>query len=149
MIKLRPAVPADSRHILDLWARYYGEEGYDFDRGAAEDALAQLLGNEDFGRLWVADHEGDIVGYAVVTFGFSLEYGGADAFVDDIYILAEHRNQGLAGQALQLIEEACITRGVRALHLEVERHKDTPLGLYRRRGFRDHDRFLLTKDLIP
>ena len=35
--------------------------------------------------------------------------------------------------------------GVNALHLEVERHRDTALELYRRRGFEDYERYLMTK----
>jgi hypothetical protein len=36
---------------------------------------------------------------------------------------------------------------VRALHLEVERSKESALGLYSSVGFEDHDRCLMTKRL--
>jgi hypothetical protein len=48
-------------------------------------------------------------------------------------------------QALQVAEAACCEAGVRALHLEVEHRKDTAAELYRRSGFADHQRVLMTK----
>ena len=42
-------------------------------------------------------------------------------------------------------EGVCRGRGVRALHLEVERENTRAQSIYRRAGFVDHDRYLLTK----
>ncbi len=41
--------------------------------------------------------------------------------------------------------QACRELGVRALHLEVERENVEAQALYRRIGYKDHDRYLLTK----
>ena len=35
--------------------------------------------------------------------------------------------------------------GVNAIHLEVDRGNDPACELYRRAGYQDHDRFLMTK----
>ena len=35
--------------------------------------------------------------------------------------------------------------GVSALHLEVERQNEAAQGFYRRLGFKDHDRYLMTR----
>jgi ribosomal protein S18 acetylase RimI-like enzyme len=43
------------------------------------------------------------------------------------------------------MEEACRDHGITALHLEVERTNLRAAALYRRLGFRDHDRYLLTQ----
>lgn len=47
--------------------------------------------------------------------------------------------------ALQRVEEVCRMEGIRALHLEVDRGNTRAQELYRRVGYRDHDRYLLTK----
>lgn len=57
----------------------------------------------------------------------------------------EERGRGLGREALQLMEQACRKAGVRARHLEVERGKEGAIELYRRMGFVDHARHLMTR----
>jgi ribosomal protein S18 acetylase RimI-like enzyme len=87
------------------------------------------------------------VGYAVLLFGYSLEYRGRDAFVDDVYLAPARRGRGLGRTVLEQVESAARELGVRALHLEVERENAAAQALYRRRGFRDTERLLMTKIL--
>jgi len=70
---------------------------------------------------------------------------GREAFVDELLIAESHRGRGLGREALEVAEEYCRQAGVNALHLEVERHRETALELYRRRGFEDFERYLMTK----
>jgi ribosomal protein S18 acetylase RimI-like enzyme len=144
----RSATVADIDAILALMRDYYAQEGYSVVESDARAALAQLIGAPTLGRVWVADAGSALVAYAVVTMGFSLEYGGRDAFVDDIYVVPQYRGQWLGQSALALVDAACREAGVRALHLEVERHKVGAQALYRRFGFVDHDRYLMTKRLV-
>jgi ribosomal protein S18 acetylase RimI-like enzyme len=44
-----------------------------------------------------------------------------------------------------VIDEACRELGVRALHLEVEKDNVPAAELYRKRGFEDRDRRLMTR----
>lgn len=48
---------------------------------------------------------------------------------------------------MTIAEQYCGEMGVAALHLEVERHRETARRLYERAGFTDHDRTLMTKYL--
>ena len=106
-----------------------------------------MIRDNRLGRLWVADADSGVVGYLAVTLGFSLEYRGRDAFVDELYIAEGYRGQGLGQAAMQVAETYCHEHGVKALHLEVERHREPALNLYRRVGFEEHDRYLMTKIL--
>jgi len=83
----------------------------------------------------------------VVTFGYSLEYGGRDAFIDELWVHERVRGQGIGTRALHMAEAACREQGIQALHLEVERTNAVAQQVYRRAGFVDHDRYLLTKRL--
>jgi diamine N-acetyltransferase len=144
---LRAATPADLAALLVLQRRYYSEDGYPWDEPAARSAASSLLEEPSLGRVWMVEEGGEAVGYFVLTFGYSLEYRGRDAFVDELYFGQSHRGRGLGREALRMVEEACRAEGVRALHLEVERDKPSALGLYRSAGFEDHDRYLMTKRL--
>jgi ribosomal protein S18 acetylase RimI-like enzyme len=141
----RRAVPADAEALLDLAQEFYREEGYPFDRTVARAAWDALLRDPGQGWAWVIRRREKPVGYLLVTFGYSLEYGGRTAFVDEIYLSPAHRGRGLGTKALALAERAAAEDGARAIHLEVERSNTKAHALYRRRGFTDRRRYLLTK----
>lgn len=145
--RFRLATEADLDAVLRMMRTYYAEDGYPFAEDEARRAAAELIRDRNLGRLWVAVDGGRAVGYLALTLGFSLEYRGRDAFIDELYLEPEHRGRGLGREALALAEARCRELGVEALHLEVERHREPALGLYRGAGFEDHDRYLMTKRL--
>jgi GNAT superfamily N-acetyltransferase len=147
MNRFRTAGEADLDAIVGLMRLYYAEDGYPFVEDEARQALRALIGDDRRGRLWVAEVEGRVVGYLAVTLGFSLEYRGVDAFIDELYVVAASRGGGLGTDALATAERYCREHGVKAIHLEVERHRIAALAIYRRAGFEDHDRYLMTKTL--
>ena len=57
----------------------------------------------------------------------------------------KYRGKGLGGKMLAHAEKAAKRLRVRAIHLEVTRHNELVLHFYRREGFKDHDRHLVTK----
>ncbi len=141
----RGALPQDAEHVVALMQRYYAEDGYEFDADAALSALQELLARPALGQVWCVEASGETVGYFVLTLGYSLEYRGVDAFLDELYLLPDYRGQGIGKQAVACLEDRARALNVRALHLEVERTKPRAIALYRRRGFDAHDRFLMTK----
>lgn len=144
----RPARAADVPALLDLVAAFYAGEGYPFDRSGARRAVTALLRDPGRGWVWVVERGATPVGYVVVTLAYSLEYLGRTAFVDEIYVVPAERGRGLGSKALALVERASAAAGIRAIHLEVERSNPKAHALYRRRGFDDRGRLLLTK-LLP
>ena len=68
--------------------------------------------------------------------------------MDELFVLPSHRGRGLGRRALEVIDEACGELGVHALHLEVEKDNFPAAELYRKRGFEDHDRLLMTRRFI-
>ena len=139
-MKFRRAAAEDVPALLDLQERFYAGEGYPYDRARMEHGMRELIANSSFGRLYLAPGA-----YLVVTFGFSLEFGGRDAFVDELYVADESRGQGLGTLALQVAEEICREAGIGALHLEVEHVNVRARALYERSGYKPHDRHLMTK----
>ena len=128
-------------------AAFYAEAGYAWREAEARRALTALLADPALGRVWIAERGGAAVAYAVLTLGFSLEYLGRDAFVDELYVRPEARRGGLARAAFDHMEAACRELGVGALHLEVEHGNDPAAALYRERGFADDGRRLWTRRL--
>ena len=145
----RPATAADVPALLGLMREFYADEGYPFSDAGASAAVLHLLEQDRVGRIWIAHGDRAPLGYVVLTFGYSLEHHGVVAFVDEVFVVSESRGRGLGTGALALAEAECRARGVRTLQLEVERENVAAQELYRRSGFKDHGRFLLTKRLTP
>jgi diamine N-acetyltransferase len=144
-IEVAVAGPEDGEAILDLMEQFYAGERYPYDREKARAALMPFLGEPALGRAWLFRDGDTPVGYFVLTLGWSLEYGGRDAFVDELFVSPSHRGRGLGRRALETMDEACRELSVSALHLEVEKDNLKAAELYRKRGFEDHDRRLMSK----
>jgi GNAT superfamily N-acetyltransferase len=148
-VTIERARTGDCETILDLMEQFYSGESYPFERARARNALVPLLADPAKGVVFLLRERGGAIGYAVLTLGWSLEYQGLDAFVDELYVVASHRGRGLGSRALDAVEKSCRELGVHALHLEVERDNRAARDLYEKRDYRDNDRLLMTKRLTP
>jgi ribosomal protein S18 acetylase RimI-like enzyme len=140
-----PATSNEIEMLVAMMRELYAYDGLAFDEAIARRALMGLIDNETFGRVFLIRLGNEFAGYAVLTFGYSLEFHGRDAFVDELYLRDEYRERGIGKRALQLLTEVCADEGVNALHLEVERENTSAQAVYRKFGFEDHDRYLMTK----
>ena len=148
-VRVEPATPDDLEDLLPLMREFYAGERLPFDEAVLRRALAKLWLEPLHGAVWLARVEGHPVGYGVLCCGFSLEYRGRDAFVDELFVRPDRRNAGIGGHILDAMEAACRESGIEALHLEVDHDNPDGRRLYVRRGFVDHERHLMTKWLDP
>jgi ribosomal protein S18 acetylase RimI-like enzyme len=146
-VSVREATAEDIPAVLQMQQEFYGHSGDPWERAPFERAMQVLIANRDYGRFYVFESGHDTIGYLVITFGFSLEFGGRDAFVDELYVAPTERGAGKGTAALDLAERACREAGIHALHLEVHHHNPRARALYERKGFFAHDRHLMTKRL--
>jgi ribosomal protein S18 acetylase RimI-like enzyme len=144
---LRPARPDDLDALLPLLRDFCAEDGHPFDEGPARAALEGLLRDARHGRAFLIEDQGRLAGYLVVTFGYSIEFRGCDAFVDELYVIPGHRGRGLGREALRTAEACCREADARALHLEVGRDNGPAQQLYRSWGFADRSSYLMSKQL--
>lgn len=133
--------------LVDLMTGFYRESAFSLQPESTKAAFMKLLSDPALGRVWICEQNDEAIGYIVLTFGFSMEYGGRDAFVDDLFVRSEFRGRGLGKQLLDTLVRQCVRLDVRALHLEAGRSNDRAHALYRSFGFRDNNRQLLTKKL--
>lgn len=143
-IELRTAGAGDQDLLLALIRELYACEHIPFDAVRTARGLAGLLEDPSQGRVWLVERAGRPLGYAVLTLGYSLEFGGRFGLLDELFILEEHRGTGAGRQALARIAQSCREQGLLALRLEVERTNRVARELYRKVGFAAHDRDLMT-----
>jgi ribosomal protein S18 acetylase RimI-like enzyme len=116
-----------------------------FDSGEVCAALETFLARAELGQAWLLCLGERPAGYVILTLGYSFEFRGRDAFIDELYIEPEFRRMGLGRRAMEFVEEKARALNVNALHLEVDRGNDPAVELYRRTGYADRGRHLMTK----
>lgn len=141
----RVADPSDADTLVEMMRDFNKHERIAFDEREVRDVLTQLFANDSYGLACLLLLDDEVAGYVVITFGFSVEFRGRDALIDELFVKDEFRGRGLASAALRFAEGVCRERGIRALHLEVDRANTRAQSVYTRAGFADHDRYLLTK----
>ena len=143
----RKRVGATQRQtLLDLARAFHAEDGHPLsERGEA--AIGMIAGGHPLGRAWLIEEAGRTIGYAVLGLGFGIEYGGADAFVDDLYLVPEARGGGLGGAVLAPLEAEARGLGLAALFLVVDPDNLPARRLYDRAGFTETHWVLMAKRL--
>jgi diamine N-acetyltransferase len=144
-IQYLPVSEKDIPLLLDMMARFYAIDGYPFDEAVSRKNLAAFISGEHLGRIWLIENNGEIIGYVVLTFGFSFEFKGKTAFVDELFLQESFRGKGIGGMVLDFIDEHAKELELKALHLEVERRNESGKKLYVKKGFTEHERALMTK----
>lgn len=144
-VNFRLAHTTDIDLLTDFMQQFYTIDQYHFDEQIAREVLKTLIEDPSLGRLWIISTE-EAIGYIALTFGYSLEFHGRDAVVDELFLTAPYRHQGIGTQTLQFVYEQCPHLGVHALHLEVEHTNEAGLALYRKMGFQSHEhRYYMTR----
>lgn len=154
-LQLVPARSRDRAALLPRIAQLYAHEAIPFCPERVGAALDTLLDAPDWGTVFLLQvaaptpaEPPQTVGYSLVAYIYGLEFGGRVALIDELWIDAPWRGQGLGRRTLELLEQDCRDRAIVALRLEVGRTNQSARALYQRMGFQDLGRDFWTKPLI-
>ena len=142
MPEFRTATPADIPVLCALMRQYYAHDHFEFDPARATNALHTLL-RDARGAAWLLSVDNADIGYAVIVWSYSLEYGGLEAVLDELYLAPAARGSGLGRALMQHVTQAARDAGAVVLRLEAELNNDHARAFYTRMGFETLDRVLL------
>jgi len=145
----RKATLDDIPILVDLMQEFYAEANYPLDKHWAAASFSAFMQNESLGAVWIIFYDSEPAGHVVLTIRFSMEYGGFDAFIDDLFICSPYRRRGLGRVALRTPFDECERRKVRAVHVEVGHDNVAAKALYQSYGLEpyDNERLMLTARL--
>ncbi len=164
------AAGVDAGLVLGMMREFYAEEGLAFDEAAQGAALGAVLAQreEDAGEMpgavfWLRCASGSaaesaagrerspatatVAGYLVLTWGYSLEFGGRFVVLDEVWVAPPWRGRGEGRRAVEFALEWARARGAKALRLEVAHENGRARALYARAGLVGQARDLLTRRL--
>lgn len=137
--------------LLRLIALFCDVDGHPFDETRIKAALMPLLEHDDFGRIYLIvsqdEAEKDPAGYLVTTWGYSLESGGREALIDEIFV--RDRGTGLGSVAMMRVLETLKAEGFKVIFLETERLNRRARQFYGRFGFVEDDSIWMSRRLNP
>lgn len=142
---IRNASPDDLDRLLPAMQAFYVLEHLRWDEVRQRAAVASLIDSRRNGRLLVLEQDGELAGYAVVGFCFSLEFDGRYALLDELYVLPAFQGLGLGKQLMQQAEQLALAEGCRALRLEVNDDNPHARGIYERAGYTAQPRRLMSR----
>lgn len=133
----------DLDRLEPLVAAYHAFEGIEGTEEARKAALTPLLEGTPHGVAYLIGPRRAPVGYIVISFGYSVELGGIDGFIDEFFIRERVRGRGMGSEVLLTLLPALSDHGVKALHLEVDRDNERARRLYQRAGFEPREKYHL------
>jgi ribosomal protein S18 acetylase RimI-like enzyme len=122
---------------------FYAIDGVQIDIEESKKLFAQFIENENLGKAWLIFLESEIIGFVILTFVFSFEYGGKIAFIDELYLSENARSKGIGKQTMAFIAAESQKMDLRLLYLEVDDHNLNAKKLYLSAGFEFHNRLIM------
>ncbi len=131
-----------------LLQRFFHEEGFDTPADTIAHNARTLATIETCG-LFIAETGGTTIGVATISMEFGIEFGWS-AEMGDLYVLPEHRGQGVSNALAGAIEVFLLGKGAFGYQVTVtpyaEQHHALR-GFYQKLGFADEGRLILYKIL--
>ncbi len=145
-VTIRQATAADLEQLIPLCIDYCIADQHTVDESLIRVGVNGLLASADRGFVLVAcDEVGKLIGYAAVSAGWSIEIGGPDFVLDELFV--RDQGQGIGSDLVAAVETHCRSLGVKRIFLETERPNDRARLLYARLGFAQDDSIWMSKDL--
>lgn len=147
MTSIRKATPNDLNALSELLIEQFLEHDIELAFTELYIALTNMLDNEKLGFCLLAEKDGQPIGFAAISFAWTLEYGGKTAWLDELYILPDERNAGIGEKIVDAVIAEAKALDCKAIDLEVAAEHQRAEHLYRRKGFLPLNRRRWVKEL--
>jgi GNAT superfamily N-acetyltransferase len=141
---IRPCRPDDAETLVELvrgLARYERLEPYM--KATAEDFRTYLFGARPYGEALLAEQEGAAVGYALYFMSFSTFRGQPGIWLEDLFVLPEHRGRGIGKALLASVARIAVAHGCGRLEWSVLNWNAPAIDFYRGLGARPEDEWTM------
>lgn len=143
-VTVRRAAGIDADVVADFARAFHAEDGHPLSDAGVQALLLMLEPGFNDGLVLLVAMDGKACGYGVLSFGYGIEYGGPETFLEDIYVVPEQRSSRLGSILIGELERRARESGCKAIHLEVMPGNRAE-SWDRRLGWGDRGSKLLTK----
>ncbi len=143
MVQFKIVQFPDIEIITQMMSDFYAIDNYPIDIERSKKLFHEFIENENLGKTWLIYDSEVIVGYVILTFVFSFEYGGKIAFIDEFYLKEKARGKGIGNKTIAFLKSESTKLSLKLLYLEVENHNEKAQKLYLAHDFAVHDRKIM------
>ena len=151
---LRRAGTDDNTLLLELIEEFCRLDHHEFDPTRVQQALRPLLVTDECGVVYLIEQSNNtalqtnqrmdnVMGYSIVTWGYSIESGGREGLIDEFYL--RRRGAGLGSQVFPELLRALAPYQLKVIFLETERANGAARRFYQRQGFVEDDSIWMSK----
>jgi GNAT superfamily N-acetyltransferase len=148
-VVIRPARRDDLTALSALLVTQLRDHDNEVPEATLVDAARGLFERPQRGRFLVAEVDGVVIGFAALSYLWTLERGGRAAWLDELYVRPARRGGGLGQALLDGAIAAAAADGAVAVDLEIVAGHERVESLYRRNGFRPEARRHWSRILAP
>lgn len=132
---IRPGEPSDVGLIARLIRELAIYEKLEEDVSMTEEMLAaNLFGARRYAETLIAEHDGEPVGFALFFHNFSTFLGRPGIYLEDLFVMPEHRASGIGRALLTELARLAVERGCGRLEWAVLDWNRDAIGFYERLG---------------
>ncbi len=142
-ITLKKLELSEIDNLLQMMNEFYIFENIPFVYDEMKQLIMELLNNTIYGEILLIKLDDIILGYVVLTKGYSLEYKGIFYLLDEFYIKQDFRSKGYGTSVINYLKYYLSKKNANYLLLEVDNFNNRAYQLYIRNGFIDKDRKFL------
>jgi len=134
-VTVRRALPEDAEAVIALIEGLLEYEHIGpMAPGSHERIAAEMAAPEPRLTAFVAESDGAIVGYSIVYETYSTLWGQPRLFIEDIFVLPEHRSTGAGFALFRAVTRHALDRGCTQMHWEALTWNKLAIDFYERLG---------------
>lgn len=145
-IQIRKMQKEDKEIILSFMEEFYNSEAV-FTNGSKEiyeKDFENCINNFPYLEGYVFLFDEKIIGYSMVSKGYSTEIAKECIWIEDLYLIFEYRNKGIIKEFFKFIEK---NNTGKVLKLEVEKENIQAVRAYEKSGFENLPYFVMKKEI--
>ena len=133
---IRELEKKDRALFLSMADEFYHSDAvlHPVEREVLERVFDEFCTSDTYLKGFLLEYEGEAVGFAILSFGFSTEVGGRVVWIEDLYVRPAYRSKKLGREFFSYLNETYSGK-VRRFRLEVEQGNVRAISLYERLGF--------------
>ena len=142
----RDVILSDKEIFLAMANKFYSSSAvlHSIDPKNFEDIFSMAINKSPFVRILIIEDNETPIGYAQLSFTYSMEAGGMVALIEDVFIDEAHRGGGHGGKFMQFLESEYPT--FKRFRLEVMKENKKAVNLFEKSGYEVLDYVQMVKD---
>lgn len=146
--EIRDFLPEDETTYMQLSEAFYHSKAvmHPVPHENFAKTFAACMQQNPFLRGLTILQNGEIAGYALLSFTWSNEVGGLVVLLEEVYIVPAFQGMGLGSTLLEFVEEEYRNTAKR-IYLEVTALNEGAVRLYERHGYKMFDYLQMVKEL--